>query len=108
MPAKIYLTNHAKDRLRERHDRHLLPYTNIDEFNASCYELLNVQAKFTNRHLNDTAFMMYYQEKYGFEKKYQFKEYKNALFVIADDRVVTVLDTDQHRSSRQFGRQKKF
>lgn len=108
MSDKIYLTTHAKDRLRERHDRHLLPYTNLAEFETSCYELLNDQAKFTNRHLNDTSFMMFYQEKYGFEKKYRFKEYKNALFVIVNDRVVTVLDTDQHQSSRQFGRQKRY
>lgn len=103
----ITLSRHAKDRLCERHDKYLLRYQNEHEFNRSCYELLD-RAEYTNRHKNDTAFMMFFQEKYGYEKRYSFKEWKNVLFVIVDDTCVTVLDTLIHRTSRQFGIKKKY
>lgn len=103
----ITLTNHAKDRLRERHDRYLLRYTNPREFEMSCYELLDL-ATFTNRHLNDARFMLILHEKYGYDEPFLFKEYKNALFVIRGTAVVTVLDTDEHVTSRQHGRVRRF
>jgi hypothetical protein len=103
----IYLSNHAKDRLRERHDKHLLRYTNLKEFNTSCYELLDL-ATFTNRHLNDQAFMVRMHEKYGYDGVFRFKEYKNVLFIIVDELVVTVLDSDAHGTTSQHGRVKRY
>jgi hypothetical protein len=103
----LLLSRHAKDRLRERHDQHLLPYRNDIEFLSSCYELFD-RAEFSNRHLNDTVFMLRLREKHGYEVTLRFKEYKNALFVIVDNTVVTVLDTDEHHTSRQHGRVKRI
>jgi len=104
----IQLTNHALDRLRERHDRHLLRYKDYDGFKRSCRELFE-RATVTRRHVNDTAFMVRMQEKYGVDVSFSFREYLNVLFVIVnDDRVVTVLDTDVHATSRVHGRVKRF
>lgn len=103
----IVLTRHAKNRLRERHDRWLLAYTDERSFNQSCYALLE-HAQFSQRHINDTAFMLFYYEKYGYDKKFAFKEFKNVLFVIADGVCLTVLDTDVHATSRQHGRVKNY
>jgi hypothetical protein len=103
----LLLSQHAKDRLRERHDKHLLHYTNHIEFIRSCYALFD-EATWTNRHLNDTLFMDRLRERHGFDAQLRFKEYKNVLFVIVDNTVVTVLDTDEHRTSRQHGRVKRI
>jgi hypothetical protein len=97
-----YLTKHAQQRLRERHDRHLLPYNDEASFLYSCLELFNGRATETNRHLNDTALMLHLREQYGYEHNYTFRVYENALFVIVDTSCVTVLDTDIHSYSRQF------
>lgn len=104
----ITLTRHAKQRLRERHDRWLIAYTNEREFEISCYELLD-RAEFSKRHLNDTRFMVEMGEQFGYDKVFSFKVWKNVLFVIQNNVVTTVLDTDEHRTSRQFnGRVKRF
>lgn len=103
----IGLTRHAIERLRERHDKHLYAYEDWRGLEISCYRLLD-EAEFSNRHINDTRFMIELQEKYGFDKTYRFKEYKNVLFVIINNTVTTVLDTDDHRTSRQHGRVKRF
>lgn len=107
MAGKIFLSQHALDRLQERHDRWLLPYRDYVEFNRSAYEFLE-RATFTNRHLNDTVFMLKYWEKYGYDGHFRFKEWKNALFVIVGSVVTTVLDTDLHKMSRQLGRKKEY
>lgn len=104
---RIHLSQHAKDRLRERHDKHLLRYNTFDEFTQSCYELLE-RASWTNRHLNDLVFMTKLRDRHGFDVQLRFKEYKNALFVVVDNTVTTVLDTDEHRTSRQHGRVKRI
>lgn len=103
----IRLSQHAKDRLRERHDKYLLRYDTFDEFNHACYELLQ-RATWTNRHLNDTVFMTRLRDRHGFEAHLRFKEFKNALFVVVDSTVTTVLDTDEHKTSRQHGRVKRI
>lgn len=97
----VHLSQHAKERLRERHDRHLLPYTDKRTFELSCYELLD-RAEETRRHLNDTALMTELYADYGYDQQYSFKVYANALFIIVNDLCVTVLDTNIHAYSRQF------
>lgn len=97
----VHLSQHAKERLRERHDRHLLPYTDARTFELSCYELLD-RAEETRRHLNDTVLMTELYADYGYNKQYSFKVYANALFIIVDNFCVTVLDTNKHAYSRQF------
>lgn len=97
----VHLSKHAKDRLRERHDRHLLRYVDQRSFELACYELLD-RAEDTRRHLNDTAMMAVLYADYGYDQQYNFKMYANALFVIVNDVCVTVLDTDMHAFSRQF------
>lgn len=98
---RLILSNHAKDRLAERHDKYLKKYKNIAEFNASCYELLSV-AEESRRHLNDQVFMLFCYEKYGYDAKFSFYVYKNALFVVIGLVVVTVLDTTKHAMTRQL------
>ena len=105
--SQLVLTQHAKQRLQERHDQHLIRYTSEREFNIACYELLDL-ATYTNRHINDAKFMLFYYEKYGYDSVYRFKEYKNVLFIIVGDSVVTVIDTDEHRTTRQHGRAKRY
>lgn len=105
--ARIVLSMHARQRLRERHDRWLLAYTDERSFNTSCYEFLD-RAEFSQRHVNDTVFMMDYYEEYGYDNRFEFKMFKNALFVIVNDVCVTVLDTDLHRTTRQHGRVKNY
>lgn len=97
----VHLSRHAKERLRERHDRHLLKYTDQRSFELSCYELFD-RAEDTRRHLNDTALMAVLYSDYGYDQRFSFKIYANALFVIVNDVCVTVLDTDIHAYSRQF------
>lgn len=97
----------AREGSASRADRYLLAYTNYAEFERSCYELLN-RAEFSNRHKNDAVFMMRLHERHGYDCTFRFKEFKNVLFVIVDSTVTTVLDTDDHRTSRQHGRVKKI
>jgi hypothetical protein len=97
----VHLSLHAKERLRERHDKHLLRYTDKRSFELSCYELLD-RAEDTRRHLNDTALMAVLYADYGYDQQFSFKVYANALFIIVDNLCVTVLDTDVHAYSRQF------
>jgi hypothetical protein len=98
----VYLSEHAMRRLRERHDRHLLPYTDEASFRYSCLELFNGRAVESKRHLNDTALMAFLGEKYGHDQRFSFRVYRNALFVIRNGVCATVLDTEQHSFSRQF------
>lgn len=102
MAGKIFFSQHALDRVQERHDRWLLPYKDYVGFSHSAYEFLE-RATWTNRHLNDSVFMLRYWEKYGYDGHFRFKEWKNALFVIVGTVVVTVLDTDHHHMTRQHG-----
>ena len=97
----VHLSLHAKNRLRERHDKHLLKYTDQRSFELACYELLD-RAEDTKRHLNDTALMAVLYSDYGCDQRFSFKLYANVLFIIVNDLCVTVLDTSIHTYSRQF------
>lgn len=99
--ALVHLSLHAKERLRERHDKHLLRYTDQRSFELACYELLD-RAEDTRRHLNDTALMAVLYADYGYDQQFSFKVYANALFIIVNNVCVTVLDTNIHAYSRQF------
>lgn len=105
--ASITYSVHALQRLRERHDQHLRRYEDERSFRAAAYELFD-QATFVNGHINDSVFMHKLHDKYGYDKKYRFKEHKNVLFVIVGDTITTVLDTDEHKTSRHHGRKKRF
>lgn len=97
----IHLSRHAKERLRERHDKHLLRYEDQRSFELSCYELLD-RAEDTHRHHNDTALMTRLYADYGYDQRFSFKVHANALFIIVNNICVTVLDTSIHSYSRQF------
>lgn len=103
----ITLTRHAKDRLRERHGKFLTKYIDDRGFNLACYELMG-RAVESRRHLNDQQFMIRLYEKHGYDCCFRFLEFKNALFVITNNVCLTVLDTNTHRTSRQFANQKKY
>lgn len=103
MTRAVFLTAHAKQRLRERHDKHLFRYENEQQFNNSCYQLFNT-AEDSRRFLNDTAFMLQMYEKYGYQAKFSFRVYKNAVFVIVGDACVTVLDSTVHAYTPQLAR----
>lgn len=101
MKRTMFLSKHAKDRLRERHDRLLRRYETEREFDLACYELFDA-AEVTNRHVNDTRFMNDLYERHGFNSKFVFKTIKNALFIVVDNVCTTVLDMEQHKTTRQF------
>lgn len=95
------LSRHAKERIAERHDKYLVKYKTVQEFEAACQDLLT-RAEESRRHLNDQVFMAYCYEKYGYDAKFSFYVYKNALFVVIGRVVVTVLDTTKHAMTKQL------
>ena len=104
MKQRVWLTNHAKQRILERHHRHLPPEAKSEaQLHLACENLLR-GAEESKRHLNDQAFMLFYYEKYGYDKKYSFRTHKNMLFVIVNGACTTVLDTNEHYLTRQLTR----
>lgn len=96
----IFLSNHALSRLRERHGKLFHTCKTDEQFKAEAMRVFGA-AEFSNRHLNDTAFMIHMQEKYGYHSDYKFKVHKNLLFVIVGRCCTTVLDTDTQPTTRQ-------
>ena len=77
------LTRHAMDRLRERFP-HVMDDVNFlqspVERNRKMYDFL-LNSTVENRVVNDTMFMQYVQEKYGYDKTLKFFANNDMLFI---------------------------
>lgn len=102
MKQFVALSKHARQRILERHYRHLptTAKTQLD-LERACEDLLR-NAEECKRHMNDQAFMLFMYEKYGYEKNFAFRTHKNMLFVVVDGVCTTVLDTNEHHMTRQL------
>lgn len=53
--------------------------------------------------------MVFIHEKYGYDRRYSFRIFKNVLFVVIDERtVVTVIDTNTYSQSPRRGYSRQF
>lgn len=99
------ITKHARNRLRERFPEVMGPI-DAEEQTAlrvkKMYELL-YNATSEKRFLNDTRFMQYIHERYGYEKAYKFFANGNILFigVVTPNTkyIATVLSRNDHISN---------
>ena len=98
------LTNHAQDRMRERFP-HALKDIEFEQSewirNRRMYEFF-WNSTVENRVINDTLFMQYIQEKYGFDKKLKFFANNDMLFIGVmsggGNRIVTVVNRHTYSS----------
>ncbi len=100
--ADFRMTVHAVDRLYQRHpDIFVDPYITGHMRFEIAHQVLN-DAIEDRAVKNNTAFMVYVNERYGFEKKYQFFVNGNVLFLGAtntetgDQIIITTMVRDTH------------
>jgi len=81
---------HALNRFKERFPK------KVDEFDGDVYKAVAVElykrSKEDRTYLNNTPFMIYLGERYGYDRKYSFYVSDDCVFVCIEKAIVTVLD----------------
>lgn len=104
LQEQFTLTRHAQDRMLERFPdamKDILFEKSAAIRNRMMRDFL-LNATVENRAINDTMFMQFLQEKYGFEKNFKFFANQNMLFIGVIDNgancIVTVVNRSDYSS----------